>query len=369
MNFKNQLIFVAIAVMIFTSCGSEQQKQQQSKSLDLKTESLGITKVEIKQQYAASIEGVQNIEIRPQTSGFIESCNIIEGQEVKKGQVLFTINSENQKQSLRAAEALVLVAESNVEKAQLEISQVKPLVEKGIIGEVELATKRSNLSAAIAQLEKSKADRKNAKENLSYTIVRSPVNGVVGDLPYKLGSLVSSQTPMPLTTVTDISSVYAFFTQTEKELLELNRGTRGMSQEERLKVMPDVSLMLSDGIMYEHSGRVVAINGLVNPRTGSVSYKAEFPNPDKLIRTGSSGIIKIPSAIEKAILVPQAATYELQGKLFVYVLDQENKASSREIKVNSLKYEDKYIVEAGVKPGDKIVAEGIIKVHDGIMIN
>ncbi|WP_075602553.1 efflux RND transporter periplasmic adaptor subunit [Saccharicrinis aurantiacus] len=367
MNFTKQCLGIVVLAASLSACGPKQQRAQQQE-LHLKTKSVNTSNVEISRQYATNIEGIQTIEIRPQTSGFIESCNIIEGQEVKKGDVLFTINSENQKQTVRAAEALVLVAKANVERAELEVAQVKPLVEKGIIGEVELATKKSNLSASIAQLEKAKADLLNSKENLSYTVIKSPVDGVVGDLPYKLGSLVSSQTPLPLTTVSDISEVYAFFTLTEKELLAFNRGSKGMSQKERIMAMPDVTLLLADGSTYEHTGKIVAINGLVNPRTGSVSYKAVFPNPDMLIRTGSSGTVKVPSALNDALLVPQSATFELQGKLFVYKLDENRKAISKEIKVNNNRFKDNYIAESGINIGDEIVAEGIIKVREGMTI-
>ncbi|BDD03943.1 efflux RND transporter periplasmic adaptor subunit [Aureibacter tunicatorum] len=366
-KFK-QLLLIAWLVHVFLACQSTHTQINRDNSLALETQTLTTSAIRLEQNYVASIEGVKTIEIRPQTSGFIERCNIIEGQEVKKGEVLFTINSENQRQAVRAAEALKLVAEANVENAELEVLKVKPLVTKGIIGEVELATVKSNRSAAVAQLEKAKADLKNAKENLSYTIVRSPVDGVVGDLPYKLGSLVSSQTPLPLTTISDISEMNAFFTLTEKELLRFLRDTKELNHEQRLNKLPDVTLMLADGSTFEHSGKVVAINGLVNPRTGSVSFKAAFPNPDQLMRSGSSGTIKMPLVLDNALLIPKSATFELQGKLFVYLLNEERKAVSKEIKVSSNQYEDRFIVEAGVQINDEIVAEGLIKVREGVLI-
>lgn len=318
--------------------------------------------------YAASLEGVQSIEIRPRTAGFVEAINITEGDEVKVNDILFTINNETQKQGLRTAKAQVKVAEANITTATVEVDKIRPLVEKNIVSKVELTTVESRLIAAQAQLEQAKASLATAKENLSFTIIKSPVNGVVGSLPYKLGSLVSSNDAQPLTTIANIDEVFAYFALNEKELLKFNRTCKGMSADKKIDQLPAVQLIMVDGSTYEEEGKIVAINGIVNARTGTVMYKSAFPNADKLLRSGSSGKVVMPTQISDVLVVPQTATFEIQGQRFVYVVDSASAVHAKEVKLMQADYNKCYLIESGVNAGDRIVVEGISKLRDGMII-
>ncbi|WP_111707060.1 efflux RND transporter periplasmic adaptor subunit [Lutibacter citreus] len=371
MNTKKQfivkLLILSIAI-VMVSCGNEEIKAPQHQLMSFNVNSAEKNDVVVYNEYAANIEGEQNIEIRAKVDGFVDEIYIDEGSEVKKGQILFKLSAETLKQQANAAKANIAVAKAQVATAQVDVNKIKPLVEKNIISSVQLLTAQSNLNAAKAQLNAAIASYMNTKENLDYTIIKSPVDGIVGSIPYRVGSLVGRSEAKPLTTVSNISNVYAYFTLNEKQLLQFNRQLNGNSIEAKIKELPAVELILSDGTTYEHKGKIETINGMVNPRTGSISYRAIFPNPSNLLRSGTSGKVKFPSNETEAILVPQKATYELQGKKFVYLVNKENKVESREVTVNQSINND-FIVKNGLIEGETFVVEGLIKLKDGMQIN
>ena len=219
--------------------------------------------------------------------------------------------------------------------------------------------------AALAQ---ANATLANATINLGYTLISSPVNGVVGTLPYKLGSLVSSNTAEPLTTVSNIAKIYAYFSINEKEALEFTKNTKGATTAERLASIPPVSLILADGSEFQQKGRVETASGLINTQTGSVSVRATFPNPGNIIHSGSSGAVRIPATVDSAILIPQKATYEIQGKKFVYLLSDSGTVKSQEIRIRNNTGGQYFVVTEGLKPGDKIVLEGVATLREGATI-
>jgi membrane fusion protein (multidrug efflux system) len=366
---RNKLVLAGMAIVLlgFSSCKQNQQQQAGFGPMPFPVEKVGKSNVTTFNEYAANIEGVQNIEIRPKVDGFIEEIYIDEGSQVKKGQLLFKLSAETLSQQAKAAKANINVAQSQVETAQVEVDKITPLVEKNIISKIQLKTAVSNLNAAKAQLLSAKAQYQNAKENLAYTIIKSPVDGIVGSLPYKVGSLVGRTETKPLTTVSNISNVYAYFTLNEKQLLQFNRQLNGNSVAEKIKQMPDVELVLADGSIYDQKGRIETINGMVNPRTGSISYRAIFPNTNNLLRSGISGKVKIPSSANDVLLIPQKATFELQGKKFVYLVNKENKVQSKEVVISNTT-ETHFIVENGVKMGQQFVADGLIKLREGMEI-
>lgn len=366
---RNRLVLAGMAIVLlgFSSCKQNQQQQAGFGPMPFPVEKVGKSNVTTFNEYAANIEGVQNIEIRPKVDGFIEEIYIDEGSQVKKGQLLFKLSAETLSQQAKAAKANINVAQSQVETAQVEVDKITPLVEKNIISKIQLKTALSNLNAAKAQLLSAKAQYQNAKENLAYTIIKSPVDGIVGSLPYKVGSLVGRTETKPLTTVSNISNVYAYFTLNEKQLLQFNRQLNGNSVEEKIKQMPDVELVLADGSIYDQKGRIETINGMVNPRTGSISYRAIFPNTNNLLRSGISGKVKIPSSANDVLLIPQKATFELQGKKFVYLVNKENKVQSKEVIVSNTT-ETHFIVENGVEMGQQFVVDGLIKLREGMEI-
>jgi membrane fusion protein (multidrug efflux system) len=368
-HMKKNYILASMAIVLlgFSSCKNSSQQQMAQGPMPFPVQSVEKGNVTIYNQYAANIEGEQNIEIRPKVDGFVDKIYIDEGSEVKKGQLLFKLSSETLNQQVNVAQANIEVVKAQVVSAQVEVDKIKPLVQKNIISAVQLQTAESNLNAANAQLTAAQADYMNAKENLDYTLIKSPVDGIVGSIPYRIGSLVGRSEAQPLTTVSNISNVYAYFSLNEKQLLQFNRQLNGSSIANKIKSLPQVELILADGTTYSQKGRIETINGMVNPRTGSVSYRAIFPNPDNLLRSGISGLVKFPSNYNQAILVPQKSTFELQGKKFVFLVDKDDKVVSKQVDVSESIDQD-FIVQNGLEVGQTYVVDGLIKLREGMLI-
>jgi membrane fusion protein (multidrug efflux system) len=318
--------------------------------------------------YPATIQGQQNVEIRPKIDGYIERIYVDEGATVRQGQLLFQISAPQYEQEVRTAAANIEIAKANVNAAQMEVNKVRPLVEKNIISQYELQSAQYTLQSRQAALAQANAAYANAKTNLGYTRVTSPVNGMVGTIPYKIGSLVSSNTAEPLTTVSNVGNIYAYFSINEKQALLFSQNTRGATTAERLASIPPVSLILADGRVFPGKGRIETASGQINTATGAISVRATFPNPGNIIRSGSTGAVRIPRTVDSAILVPQKSTYEIQGKLFVYRLGDSNKVRSAEIKVMPNSGGQYYVVQQGLQPGDRIVTEGVATLREGAII-
>lgn len=318
--------------------------------------------------FPATIQGQQNIEIRPKIDGYIQTIYVDEGATVRKGQRLFRISAPQYEQQVRTALADIKIAQANVNAAQMQVNKVRPLVEKDIISRFELESAQFTLQSREAQLAQARATLANARTNLGYTLVTSPVNGVVGTIPYRIGSLVGSTTPQPLTTVSNIGKIFAYFSINEKQALEFITSTQGASMQSKLATLPPVTLILANGTEYPEKGRIETASGLINTQTGSVSVRATFPNPGNVIKSGSSGVIRIPRTVDSAILVPQKATYEVQGKKFVYVVESTGTVRGAEIKVLENSNGQFYVVQEGVGPGDKIVVEGVASLKEGTPI-
>ncbi|WP_300799093.1 efflux RND transporter periplasmic adaptor subunit [uncultured Alistipes sp.] len=323
---------------------------------------IATTDREIPSNYSASIRGRQDIEIYPQVSGTIFQLCVTEGQRVSNGQTLFIIDQVPYKAALQTAEANVAAAEASVATAQLTYDSKKELYARKVVSLFDLSTAENNLLTAKAQLAQAEAQRVNAANNLSYTIVKSPANGVVGTLPYRVGALVSASIPQPLTTVSDNSEMYVYFSMTENQLLDLTR--RYGSIEETLKNMPDVELQLNDGSLYDQTGRIESISGVIDTSTGSVQLRAAFPNKGGLLHSGGSGNIILTTNYKDCIAIPQAATFELQDKVYVYKL-VDGKASSAPVQVASISNGTEYIVLSGLVPGDVIITEGVGLLREG----
>lgn len=320
---------------------------------------------EIPSNYSATIRGRQDIAIYPQVSGTISELCVNEGQQVSKGQTLFIIDQLPYKAALKTAEANVESAKAGVATAQLTYDSKKELFAKNVVSQYDLSTANNTLLTAKAQLAQADAQRVNAANNLSYTVVKAPANGVVGTLPYRVGALVSASIPQPLTTVSDNSEMYVYFSMNENQLLNLTRRYGSIS--ETLKSMPAVQLQLSDGSIYDQAGRVESISGVIDPSTGSVSLRAAFPNPNGLLHSGGTGNVILPSIYKDCIAVPQAATFELQDKVYVYKV-MDGKAVSSIIDVEKISNGREYIVRTGLVPGDVIVAEGVGLLREGTPI-
>lgn len=365
MTTKKSMISQMMMVIcsgILVACGQAPVDQPVSEYAVMKVTT---SDKELQTSYSASIRGQQDIDIYPQVSGFLTKLNVMEGQLVRKGQVMFVIDQVPYRAALQTAEANVKAAEAGVATAQLTYDSKKELFAQKVISEFDLQTSYNNLLTAKAQLAQAEAQRINAANNLSYTEVKSPSDGVVGTLPYRVGSLVSAGMPKPLTTVSDNASMYVYFSMTENQLLELTRQYG--SKANVLKEMPAVTLQLNDKSIYSSPGKIESISGIIDQNTGTASLRAVFPNQDGLLQSGGSGNVIVPVQKQNCIVIPQTTTYELQDKVFVYKL-VDGKASSAPIQVTRVNGGKEFIVNSGLNAGDVIVAEGVGLLRDGTPI-
>lgn len=314
--------------------------------------------------YPATINGIQDVEIRPKASGFITKICVTEGQAVSAGQLLFVLDNETYQAQVRQAQATVNTAQSQVNTAKLTYNNSKQLYDNKVIGDYELQTSENSLKSAEAQLAQAQAALASAKESLSFCYVKSPAKGVVGTLPYKVGTLVSGSNV--LTHVADISQMEVYFSVTEKDMLEMSKQDGGLQG--AVNNYPSVKLQLADGSTYAYEGKVAAISGVIDQATGSVQLKAHFPNPEKLLKSGGSGTIIVPRSSTSAIVVPQSVVMEVQNKKFIYTVGKDKKVKYTEIKVNPQDDGNNYIVTEGLKEGDQYVTNGITKLTDGMEI-
>ena len=322
---------------------------------------IATTAREIPINYSATIRGRQDIAIYPQVSGTIFELCVNEGQTVSKGQPLFIIDQVPYKAALQTAEANVAAAKAGVATAQLTYDSKKELYAKNVVSQYDLLTAENTLLTAKAQLAQAEAQRVNAANNLSYTVVKAPANGVVGTLPYRVGALVSASIPQPLTTVSDNSDVYVYFSMTENQLLNLTRQYGSIAN------TLNVRLVLNDGSVYDRTGRIESISGVIDTSTGSVQLRAVFPNADGLLHSGGAGSVIVPNIHKDCVVVPQVATFELQNKVYVYKVE-DGKATSSMIDVEKINNGREYIVKSGLTPGDVIVAEGVGLLREGTPI-
>lgn len=358
-----KIIFTLLAVALFASSCKEQRQEASRQAYPVIT--VQKSAVEVTNDYPATIRGRQDIEIYPQVSGKIVKVAVTEGQRVSRGQTLFVIDQVAYRAALQNAEANVRAARAAAATARQTYVGKRELFEQKVVSEFELNTAHNAMLTAEAQLAQAKAQEVSARNDLSYTVVTSPANGVVGTIPYHVGALVSSSSASPLTTVSDNSEMYVYFSMPENSMLALIRNYG--SVDKTIKQMPAVQLRLNDGTLYGKQGRVESISGVIDRQTGAVSLRAAFPNTGGLLHSGGSGNVLITEGIGSALTIPQGATYELQDKVFVYrVVD--GKAKSTRIEVTPLNEQKKYIVRSGLKPGDVIVAEGAGMLQDGAAV-
>lgn len=367
-RFGSALCVAAISGLLTACGGGGGQQQMGNMPTQVETMKIALGSANLEESYPATIKGKKDVEIRPQVSGFITKVCVDEGQVVHKGQVLFTIDQVQLEAAVRSAEAAVVSAKSQVATAQLTANNKKALHAKNIISDYEYQTSVLSLESAKAALNQANQQLVNAKKNLSYAVVKAPCDGVIGSIPNREGSLASPSSAQPLTTVSDISEVYAYFSLTEKDVLKLTEnGARTLAQ--AIKDMPEVSLKLSDGTRYALTGHVSTVSGVLDQSTGSASVRALFKNTNGMLRSGSTGNVLIPQPSQNLIIIPQKATYELQDLKYVYVVGDSSKAVSRSIKVSPVDDGQSYIVTDGLKVGDEIVTEGVgTVVKDGVVI-
>lgn len=359
---KKTVVTSTLLCVLLISCSKHEQFTAGN---SWKTQQLALQEVSLQSPYSASIQGKQDISILPQVSGFLTKLCVTEGERVSKDQTLFIIDQVNYEAALRVAEANVKAAEAQVATHQLTYTSKQKLYDEKVISQYDLQVAENNLLTAKAQLALAEANVVNARQNLSYTVVKSPCNGVVGKLPFRVGSLVSPQMTEPLTTISDNSEMYVYFSMTEQQMLNLVRQYGNVQN--AIKQMPYVELQLADNSLYTHKGRIESISGIIDRTTGSVSVRATFPNTERLLLSGGSCNILIPFIRKEIIVIPQAATYEIQNKVYTYVV-VDGKAQSRLIQISNVNDGKNYIVESGLNAGETIVAEGAGFVREGEQI-
>lgn len=352
---KVSLGLTAISLILLASCGSKNQQQAAAPPApSLKVSTLKKQNITLYNSYATNIQGEQNVEIWPKVSGFVQKIYVEEGQQVKKGQLLFKLETATLSQDAEAAKAAVNVA-------QVEVNKLIPLVEKNIISEIQLET-------AKAQLKQAKSNYSSIAANIGYSNITSPVNGYIGEIPYKVGALVSSTMGQPLTVVSDINRIRAYFSMNEKELLQMKMQMADNGDLVSSESSPEVELVMINGETYPLKGKIAMVNNIINSTTGSVTLRADFENPDHLLSSGSTGTIKVPSKYQGVFVIPQFSTIDLQGTKMVFVLNEDNTVST--VPINIVAQTDtQFIVKEGFEEGTTIVSEGVSKLRDGQTIN
>lgn len=351
---KTTLIGAFAALILLASCGKkEEQAPQAAGPMPFPVATVTAENAVVYNEFPANFEGQQNVEIRSKVTGFITQILVDEGQEVHKGQVLFKIETQTLNQDAASAKAKVAAA-------QVEVDRLKPLVDRKIISKVQLETAQANLQAA-------KAAYASVAANIGYGTITAPVSGVIGGLPYKVGALVSPTTADPLTTVSDSHVIRAYFSMNETQLISFAKTFKGATLQEKLKNVPPVGLILADDSEYNLKGKLETVNGLANATTGTTQFRAEFNNPEAVLRSGGKGTVRIPVTYNNAIVVPQNAVFDMQGKQMIYVVNKDNTVKSKVLTVTNTSGTN-FIVSEGLQAGEVIVTEGAGKLKDGMAI-
>lgn len=351
---KNRYFICALALSTsFFSCKND-NKVTEPPVMSYKVVSIENSNTTLLAEYPASLEGITDIDIRAKVDGYIEKIYVQEGQEVKKGQLLFKLETQTATQEAAAAKAKITAA-------QVEVDRLKPLVDRNIISDVQLATAKANLAGV-------KSTYQSIIARINYATIKSPVNGIVGTLPLRIGSYVSSQTDEPLTRISDVSTIYAYFSVNEKQQLDIMMSAEGKTFQDKVNNMPAVNLVLSNGSVFEQKGKIQTFSGQANMQTGSFNVRASFSNANKLLRSGESGVVQIPTQLKDVIIIPQNATLELQDKRIALVVDKENKVKVVPIKVRPVPGGRFFVVDSGLNPNDKMLIEGVGIVTEGTPI-
>ena len=357
---KIKIFVMAASALLLASCGGKSGGRPTFGDNEYPVVTVGTSNASSQVTYLASIKGVQDVQISPKVQGFITQINVKEGQTVSAGQVLFVIDNATYQAQVRQSQASVNTAQASCNTAKLTYENAQKLYDNKVIGDFELQSAKNGYESAKASLAVAQAGLASAQEMLSFCYVKSPAAGVVGTLPYKVGTLVSAANV--LTTVSNISQMEVYFSMTEKDALAMSKSGEG------LNALPAVKLQLADGTLYGHEGKVTKMSGVIDQTTGSVQLIAVFPNPEKMLKSGGSGSIVIPHDNESAIVIPQSSVVEVQNKKFVYLLGKENRVVYTEIKVAPQDNGHSYVVTDGLKVGDKYVSNGITKLTDGMEI-
>ncbi len=364
---KLPIYFLYAAILYLAACASKANNMQAPPPPSLPVVKLETGSVTTWQEYPATVQGTTNVEIRPQVSGYLEKIYVEDGAWVSQGQPLFRINAKEYSQYSTSAAATIQLAKANVEKAQVEVDRLQPLVANKVIAEVQLKTAKANLHEAEAAYQQAVSGKGSADITLGYTLITAPVSGYVGHINFKQGSLIGKGELQPLTVLSEVNNVHAYFSMSEADFFSFFSNVNGKTTEEKIHNLPPVELELADNSIYNSKGKVELVQGQFDRASGSISFRAVFSNNEKLLRSGITGKVRIPFPLENKLLVPQQSTYELQDKVYVFALGDSNKVVSKQIAVKG-KSDGNYIVDKGVNSGETIVYSGLQRLRDGAVI-
>ncbi|MCW2471420.1 membrane fusion protein (multidrug efflux system) [Elizabethkingia anophelis] len=320
------------------------------------------------QEFPAALEGKNNVEIRSQVDGYLDKIYVEEGSFVRAGQPLFKIDSRTYGEQVNMAQANLQAANANIQKAKVEVDRLIPLVSSKVVSDVQLKTAKANYAVAVAAAEQAKASLGNARINAGFTTITAPVSGYIGRIPNKKGSLISRTDPNPLTTLSDVSEIYAYFSLSEMDFIAFKNKYTGATLEEKIKNMPMVDLVIADNSLYPEKGRMSIIDGQFDKSTGAISIRAVFPNANGTLRNGNTGKVRMPQLLSNALVIPQESIFEIQDKTYVYILGKDKKVNSKPITISG-KTSSYYFVSDGLKAGDKIIYTGLGMLKDGAVVN
>jgi len=365
-NFFQLAVLISI---LFYSCKSKTGDTGfgQMPPQELPVITISSVPAKIYQYYTASLQGSRDIEIRPQVDGYINKIYVDEGAQVKKGQLLFKIDPQPYIEQLNNANAVYMAAKASLEDAELNVNKLGPLVQNNVISDVQLKSAQAALNVARANVAQTSAAVQSARINLGYTSITAPASGYIGRIPYKMGSLVGKSTLDPLTVLSETKDVRAYFSMSELNFQQFKDQFPGNTIEEKIKQMPPVELVLATDSVYAQKGKVELAEGQFDKTTGTINFRATFPNAQGLLRSGNTGKIRIVKNLGNSIVIPQDATFELQDKIFVYAVGDSNKVVSRPITVSGTSG-NYYLVQGGVNPGEKIVYSGLDRLREGAVI-
>ncbi|MBQ7988052.1 MAG: efflux RND transporter periplasmic adaptor subunit [Bacteroidaceae bacterium] len=353
-----------IAALCIGACTGKPEEKKTEKA-NYKTMTVGTQDYTLQKELTATMTGRQIVEIRPQVSGRITKICIREGEQVRRGQTLFIIDQVPYEMALKVASAKVKTAEAQLETARLSMQSEQSLRRENVVSDFSVQTAQNKFHEAEAALAQAKAEETNARWQLSYTEVKSPVNGSASMIPYHVGALVGSSIAEPLVTVADDAQMYVYFSITENQSIDLIEHYGSLEQ--YISQAPPIQLRLSNGSMYDIEGHIDAVSGTVDAGTGTVNVRAVFDNPRHLLHNGGSARVVMPTHMQDCIVIPQDATTQLQNRFFVYKI-VEGKTKATSVEVYPTDNGKEYIIQSGLEAGDRIIAEGAGLLREGIEV-
>ena len=364
-----QLLSLAITTLVIFACKSSADNAGgfQMPPQELPVITVSSIPATTYQEFTASLQGKKDIEIRPQVDGYIDRIYVDEGARVRKGQPLFHVNDRPYREQLNNAKASLAAARANLANAQINVSKLTPLVQNNVISDVQLKTAQAAYNAAQANVAQAEAVVQSAQISVGYALIKAPADGYIGKIPLKTGSLVGTTTAEPLTILSETKEVYAYFSLSENDFIQFKNQFTGNTIEEKIKQLPPVELVLADNSIYPEKGKVEIAEGQFDRTTGTINFRASFPNTQGVLRSGNTGKIRIAKSFANTIVIPQEATYELQDKVFVFAVGDSNKVASKPINIagTSGNY---YLLQGGIGAGEKIVYTGLERLRDGAVI-